>query len=68
MTDSQPTLSPFARVAEEIISSYERDEISYDSAHQRIINASETHEGGIALYWAELDLWCAKGLKEERTS
>lgn len=64
MTDSQPTLSSFAHAVEEIISSYERGDISYDSAHQRIINAAETHEGGIALYWAGVDLWCAKALKE----
>jgi len=65
MSDTQPTLSPFARVVEGFISAYERDELSYDDAHQQIIDASSVQEGGVALYWAELDLWCAKGLKEE---
>lgn len=65
MTDETPILSPFAHKVEEIISAYERDETSYDLANQRIIDASEIYDGGIALYWAGLDLWCAKALKEE---
>lgn len=67
MTDSKPTLLPFAHAVEQIVSAYERDEISYDAAHQKIIDAS-SEASGTALYWAELDLWCAKGLKEDESS